>query len=203
MSTRAQPIDIDPGTQAMIYAKAFDLRGRYGFTANDSEDIEQELLLGCFRKLPRWDASRSCRRTFLRRVVNNRIATLVEEQMAGCRDYRVCGISLNDPVEFATGESVELGEAVSADDHEARTGRSALSSCERVELRIDIASVISRMPPQLATLASLLKAVSVVEAGRRLRLSRSTVYRRVAEIREAFERAGLRRYQSRAGQHAA
>jgi hypothetical protein len=68
---------------------------------------------------------------------------------------------------------------------------SALSSWEREELRIDVAKVISSLPDKLAGIARLLMSVSAIEAGRQLGIPRATLYRRIADIREAFAAAGF------------
>jgi DNA-directed RNA polymerase specialized sigma24 family protein len=195
----AQLIGIDPGVRNMIHAKANALAGLYGFTSNDREDIAQELLLACILKLPRLDPGRSCQRTFLHLVVNSQVATLIERQMASRRDYRRCRSSLDDPVKSATGDWVELGETVSADDDEIQINRGVWWSRERAELRIDVSRVIATLPPELAAIATLLRSVSVVETARRLRVPRATLCRRLADIRRAFESAGLGLYLGRPG----
>jgi RNA polymerase sigma-70 factor (ECF subfamily) len=185
---------IDNALLNIVRIKAAGLTGTYGFSPSDRDDIRQELLLDCVIRFSKFDPGKSSRHSFLHRVVNNRVATLVEGQRAGCRDYRVCRSSLNDQIELAAGESEELGETVSSDDYESRIGRSTLSARERAELQIDVDSVISLLPLDLAAVAVLLRSVSIAEAARRLRLSRATVYRRITDIREIFAEAGLDNY---------
>jgi RNA polymerase sigma-70 factor (ECF subfamily) len=184
---------LDPAIFKMVSIKAAGLAGRYGFSHSDRDDIRQELLLDCFVRLRRFDPAKSGRGTFVHRVATHRIATLLEAQRAECRDYRRCRDSLNDRVRFAD-EPIELGETISVDDREARIARSVLSPLERTELQIDVARVISRLPAELTAVAVLLQSVSVVEAAQRLRVSRSTLCRRVASIRGVFAAAGLHHY---------
>jgi hypothetical protein len=66
-------------------------------------------------------------------------------------------------------------------------------------LEIDVDSVMSSLPAELATIAVLLKSVSVVDATQRLLLSRASVYRRINAIRRIFNSAGLDLYLSRSG----
>jgi RNA polymerase sigma-70 factor (ECF subfamily) len=185
----------------LVRIKAAQLSRTNGFSPADRDDIRQELLLDCFVRLRKFDPAKSSHIIFLHKVVTNRLATLLEAQRAGCRDYRRCRHSLNDRVQFAD-ESIELGETISVDDYEAQIGRRALSSVERTELQIDAASVISRLPAELAAVAVQLQSVSVVEAARRLQVSRSTLCRRVASLREIFLAVGLDRYvRQRSFQH--
>jgi RNA polymerase sigma-70 factor (ECF subfamily) len=196
-ATTTDLIALDTALLNVVRAKAMSLAGTYGFSQSDRDDIGQELLLDSIVRLRKFDPAKSSRGCFVRRIVNNRVATLIEGQMAGRRDYRACRSSLSDPIDFGVGESVELGDTVSGDDYEGRMGRCALSSSERTELQIDVARLIAALPAELAAVAVVLKSAGVVEAGRRLGLSRSTLYRRLTPIRAAFAAAGLDAYLGR------
>jgi DNA-directed RNA polymerase specialized sigma24 family protein len=185
---------IDAALLKIVRAKAAGLIGTYGFSPSDGDDIRQELVLDCIIRFRKFDPAKSSCRSFVSRIVNNRVATLVEGQRARCRDYRACRSSLNDQIEFAPGESMELAERVSADEYEARIGRSVLSARDRVELQIDVARVIATLPQELAAIANLLRSVGVGETSHQLGVPRSTLYRRIADIRELFESAGLHLY---------
>ena len=191
------PLDqtaIDQNVLRVVHYKAAQLVGTYGFSRSDGEDLQQELLADYFVRLRKFDPAKSSCRTFLRRVIQHRVATLLEAQRAACRDYRLLCNSPDCSAEFVGGESVPLGEIVSADDCERRIGRTTLSSRDREELRIDVDNAISLLPAELANVAVLLKSLSTVEVGRQLSLSRSTLYRRLARIRAVFAAAGLRDY---------
>lgn len=199
MTSITDPGSIDSTLLAVVRASTARLAGTCGFSRADRDDIRQELLFDCFLRLRRFDPAKSSPRTFLLRIVRHRVATLVEAQHAACRDYRLCRDSLDGQVRFGADESMLLGETVSADAYEERIGRNRLSSWERAELRIDVHNVVSLLPAELATIAVMLKSVSVVEAAQRLVLSRATVYRRINDIRRIFKSAGLDLYLSRSG----
>ena len=59
---------------------------------------------------------------------------------------------------------------------------------------LDLMAVLDSLPPPLREVAELLMTDSVAEAARRLGKSRSTIYGRLARLRERFEDAGLARY---------
>ena len=185
---------IDSTLLAAVRTKSATLAGTYGFSVTDRDDISQELLLDGWLRLRKFDPTKSSRRGFLRRVVGNRVATLLDAQRAACRDYRSCQRSLNEKIEFTAGDFVELGETVSTDDYEARIGRRALSSRDRAELLIDVAKVIAILPRELAAIANLLRSAGVGETAHQLGVPRSTMYRRIADIRVVFENAGLHLY---------
>jgi RNA polymerase sigma-70 factor (ECF subfamily) len=188
---------IDPLVLTVVRVEAGRLAGRYGFSLSDRDDIRQELLLDCFVRLRRFNSAKASRRTFLYRLVRHRVATLLESQSAACRDYRLCGESLNGPARFDINASILLGDTVSTDDYDARLGRNALSSWERAELRIDVAAAIAILPPEMAAIARLLTSIGVVETAHQLGIPRATLYRRIADIRTAFEHTGLGLYVGR------
>jgi RNA polymerase sigma-70 factor (ECF subfamily) len=188
---------IDPMLLAIVGATAARLAGTYGFNRADRDDIRQDILLDCIVRLQKFDPAKSGRRTYLHRIVRHRVATLLDGQRAACRDYRLCRQSLDGPSRTTATESVPLGEILSRDDYESGIGRDALSSHERSELRIDVGRVVSLLPADLASVAVLLRSVSAVEAGRRLGVSRSTLHRRIADIRGFFQRSGLNLYLNR------
>lgn len=195
----ARRAGLDERTAQFIRWNSIRLAGRGAFAGYAPQDLQQELLLECWKALPRFDHKRACRRTFFQRVIHNLIASTVEAQSAACRDYRRCRRSINEPVAFSKNCPEEFGDSISDNDYQARMGRAALSAYERAELQIDVRAVIATLPPELAAVALVLKSEGVVEAGYRLGLSRSTVYRRVANIRALFQSAGLDLYLSRRG----
>ena len=155
--------------------------------------------MDCFLRLRKFDPDKSSRSTFVHRIVQHRVATLVDAQRAACRDYQRCRESLDDPSESGDSESISLGENVSNDDYEARIGRHERSSGERAEIQIDVSRVTATLPPELAAIAMLLTSMGATEAALHLQLPRATLYRRIADIRRSFEMAGLNLYLNRLG----
>ena len=192
MSPAAELIWLDPGVWRTICSKARGLVGSYGFTSADCDDLQQEAALDLHLRRRFYDPARSGRRTFVQRVVSNRFANLIAERKAGCRDYRACLRSLDEP--DGQDELRRFGETLSADEYESQMGRRSMPWVQRAELRADVQRVIALLPPDLAAVAGLLMSVGAVEVARRLNLSRATVYRRIGGIREVFHAAGLEGY---------
>ena len=71
-----------PGLSAqtinLIKHKAWSLIGTIGFTWSDRDDLEQELVLDILRRLPRFDPERAQLMTFVVRVLDNKIASIIE-----------------------------------------------------------------------------------------------------------------------------
>ena len=185
---------IDPYAAGLIRYKARKLVGKAGFTASDREDIEQELTLDLLRRLPKYNPKRAQLNTFIARVVEHRLASLIEAQKAGIRDYRRCRCSLNECFEDADGRSVERVDTFDQEDYLLRTGGQSRPSEELSALAIDVAAVLETLPPELRELCRRLKAETVTEISRDTGVPRGTIYESIKKLREIFKDAGLRNY---------
>ena len=185
---------IDPYAVQLIKYKARQLVGQAGFTVSDRDDLEQELVLDLLRRLPKFDPERAQLNTFIARVVEHRIATLIEARKAGIRDYRRCRCSLNDRFEDEEGRSVERVDTFDQEDYLLRTGAQSRPADELSALTIDVAAVLERLPPELRELCRRLKAESVTEISRDTGVPRGTIYESIKKLREIFEDAGLKDY---------
>lgn len=158
---------IDPFVLQQAEIRASRIVGATGYTRDDWEDLRQELLLDYVRRQPRFDPARGDQRGFVFGVLRNHAAKLAR---AGIR--------------------AEIGSELPDDSRE-------LCACAttRVEsdlhLRIDVQTVLSRLPEHLRTLALQLTEMSPREVCRESGRSRSRIYRWIAELRRAFVAAGI------------
>ena len=178
---------IDEYAVHLIRFKAKQLVGRVGFTESDRHDLEQELMLDLLRRLPRFNPDRAQRNTFIARVVEHKISTIIEFQEAGMRDYRLC-CSLNDRFEDGEGGSIELEEYLH------RTGKLSSPENEPPSLTINIEEAIKQLPPELRKLCKRLETENVSEISRDTGIPRGTIYDSIKKIRAIFEDAGLKDY---------
>ena len=185
---------IDAYAVWLIRYKARQLVGQAGFTASDRDDLEQELILDLLGRLPKYDPRRARRNTFIARVVEHRIATLIEARKAGIRDYRRCRCSLNDRFEDEEGRSVERSETLDQEDYLLRTGAQSRPSEELSALAIDMAAVFEGLPSGLRDLCRRLGTETVTEISRDTGIPRGTIYESIRKLREIFEDAGLEDY---------
>ena len=185
---------VDPYAVRLIRYKARRLVGQAGFTPSDREDLEQEMVLDLLRRLPKYNPERAKLNTFIARVVEHKIASLIEAQKAGTRDYRRWACSLNERFEDDVGRSVERVDTIDQEDYLLRTGAQSRPTEELSSLAVDVATIIDALPPELRELCRRLKAETVSEISRDTGVPRGTIYESIKKLREIFEDAGLRDY---------
>jgi RNA polymerase sigma-70 factor, ECF subfamily len=182
---------IDPVVQALIRRKARRMIGRAGLTASDQPDLEQELVLHLLRRLPAAAGQPQCR-ALVNTVLDRCLANILRDLLAQKRNPKRVG-SLHQRVPTEEGQA-ELGQTISREEQDARTGRQPRSDEERVDLQQDLAAALARLPPDLRELAERLQHQGVAEAARSTGVPRTTLYAGLRRLRQHFEQAGLRAY---------
>jgi RNA polymerase sigma-70 factor (ECF subfamily) len=90
---------LDGYARDVIRHKARQLIGKYGFTRDDYDDLQQEMMLDLLRRLGKYDPSRAGLSTFVARIVDRKVSTLIRHQRQEKRDYRRQVCSLDAQVE--------------------------------------------------------------------------------------------------------
>lgn len=163
MSTAA----IDPFVLQQAEIRASRIVGATGYTPDDWEDLRQELLLDYVRRQPRFNPARGHHRGFAFGVVRHHAAKLAAARNRA-RSASELPYAPPDPCCCATSP-------LEAELH----------------LRIDVQTVLSRLPEHLRSLALQLTEMSPGEVCRESGRSRSCIYRWIAELRRAFLAAGI------------
>lgn len=169
----------------LIKYKAQRLCHRTGFTLSDCGNIQQALWLDLIERLPRFDPQKAQLNTFIARVVERKIVSIIRHRMAEKRSPVREECSLNDPVLDCDGRTVDRHQVIS----EASSVPQRLRELER-----DVADVLARMSELQRTIALGLVTGTVNSVANELGVPRSAVERHIAEMRRVFEDAGLREY---------
>jgi RNA polymerase sigma-70 factor (ECF subfamily) len=179
----------------VIRHKAKQLIGKYGFTRDDYEDLQQEMTLDLLRRLGKYDPEKSALTTFVAQVVDRRISTLIRHRKQEKRDYRRQACSLNAPVENGPGEALGMDEILSQDDFDRQVGRHADRRSDRLDLSLDFSRAMAELPDDLRQLAVRLQTQTMAEIARELGVPRTRLYDKgITRLRKLFEDKGLREY---------
>jgi len=142
---------IDAYAANLIRNKARLLVGKAGLSESDRPDLEQELMIDLLERMKRYNPAKAKKTTFMARIVERRIASLLEKRFAQRRDCRLCKVSLNEPAASSFGESLERGDLMSIDLHSsAKTGEPLERRSS--DMQIDMEVVIASLPEQLRDL---------------------------------------------------
>ena len=178
----------------LIRQKARQLVRHPGFSKSDRPDIEQELAIELVQKFCQFDPARARETTFIARVIENKVVSLVRTRQAEKRHFRRNGKSLNETISDGEGGSVERAQTVDAANAKRHTGQVPRSDEEVARLKLDIDEVLETLPADLRKLAKMLTEMTEYAASRQLGKSRRQVANDVGRLRERFEDAGLREY---------
>lgn len=185
---------VDSYAAFFVAYKAKTLTRMPMFSADDFEDLQQELMIAYLHAWPSFDPSKGDRRSFIKAAVNNAARNLV---VAAEAQKRWTGITLTSLATAISDQddSPTLVDAISNDDglwDSVYLGYDQLS----VDLRHDLDRAISQLPADLARICLLLKTRTITEIAAETGIPRTTIQDAVKKLRKIMGKAGLRIYLS-------
>jgi len=172
---------VDENTRTLIRIEARRLVGKFGFSQSDRDDLEQDLALHLIEHADQFDSSRACWRTFVNRMVDNRIISIMRRRLAQRRDYRRTML-LSELTVDDRGDSLEP-----ACDSGAHIDPSP-------DLAIDLDDAIQKLDCPTQRMCRLLAHESLAESARRLGLTRAQMRTQVSRIRNLLTEQGMEDY---------
>ena len=143
---------------------AANLAASRHFSLSDCDDIEQDLIVRLLESWPNFDPVKSSAKTFIATVVRNGVSKLIRRRQL---EQRM----------FVDADALPVVEEPSHEND--------------VDLGIDVAAVLARLPPEDRDLAERLIDNSMAEIALQDGVAYATVHKRVQRLRECFEAAGL------------
>jgi RNA polymerase sigma-70 factor (ECF subfamily) len=164
---------------------------KVGFSRSDFDDLQQELKLRLLQKSSKFDPTRGSLSTFIDRVINNEVRTMLRDRRRRKRAPGFTASSLEAPAAGQNrDEAGNVGDAVSAADQARRTGTpDRPTDTEETAEAVD--QVIKSLPPEDADIANRLKHAGVSAVARDLGVSRQHVYEVIDRMRKRFKDAGF------------
>ncbi len=190
-----QPINLanDNFVRKVIHRQVGALIAKSEFTPQDRDDLVQEVYVRATRSLQYYKPSVGHFYPYVCTVVQRHLTNIVRDRKVTKRSSSK-RVSLSKTVRSDDGGSVEMSQTLSAQDQDRRLGRSRLGEEELNNLRIDLATVISRLPENFQDLLRRRQTHSITEISRDLGIPRSTLNDWMAQIRKLFEEAGFGKY---------
>ena len=185
------PVDAAPQylESALIAARVHvaQAAARYGLSAAEREDMEQELLLELVKRHPRYDATRGAAGTFTGMVSKNRIGELVHDLIS----YRM--LFGDAPLAEAANDPQAMDGLEDLVDQAQCHGNQDLDLFTEGMALHDLRVAISHMDSDQSALFDLLcKHADLPAACGESGMSSATFYRRVADIQMHLRMFGIR-----------
>jgi len=177
MPPKPNPPALDPTTSELIRSKARQVVRCCHLSSSELPDVEQDLTLHVWRRLDRFDPTKTEREAFVRMLVAHATASAL-------RGRRSRSKKAAQPLDWA----LRVG-ACDPVDPKAWPGPQQ----ERA-LALDVEEILATLPHRLRRVARAVSGGSITEAARQLKMSRAAVYRRLEELRAAFVAAGFEEF---------
>lgn len=162
------------------------LARRYKLQAADRDDVFQEIALDAWRRLTRYQATRGDLEPFLGLVTLNQ-ARKIEARF--CRRRACPDIPLETRV--TDGGDLTLEDSLTEDDGFLALLGNPVDTHARVEMVLDLAEAVARLPDDLQRLCACLAHETPGAARRLCNLSNTGLYRQIEDLRLHFCSFGL------------
>ncbi len=176
-NTSSNHSPIDDYVLAQIQYRGRRFAVLFGLSDDQLDDLKQEMAVAILKAFKKFDEKRSHRKTFTNLVLNWFIRNTVQKEIRQRKRAREVPLVHDDPV-----------NRYSQIINDPRQGE--LSEIGQLELRMDLAFLMTKLPPDLQRTCQLLQDYSPSEVAENLGVHRGTIYRQINEIRELFTQHG-------------
>jgi len=158
----------------------------------DFDDLLQECLTHWFFAKDDYDPTREAsQKTFMGRIIRNKLTDLVRERESDKRKIAHLTVSLDEPL----GKDEDSPTLIDKIDEQTNSDASPNPFLE-IQLRIDLSKALQQLTPQQKELCRLLgeKGLTVKKISEYLKTPRSTIYDELKRIRTICMKEGLEDY---------
>jgi RNA polymerase sigma-70 factor (ECF subfamily) len=183
---------LDQFTKSLIRRKAHQLIGLTGLKKHDRQDLEQDMYLRVLRAAPSFNAETGHWNVFVTAVIDRYAANILRNRSNARRDDRFVE-SLNATC-IVNGQTTDLSQTIGDRNLAARLGRDVHDETRDADRRMDVATAMQLLSPELQNLAQRLASSCIAEVARELGVPRTSLYRARGELRAHFEKCGIENY---------
>ena len=156
------------------------------------DDLLQECLIHWLFVKDSYDEAREAsQKTYMGKVIRNKLTDLVREREADKRKISQFTVSLDEPL----GNEEDAPSLIEKIDENAM-GRSPSNSFSEIQLKIDLSKALQKLTPKQKKLCHLLKeeGFTIKRVSEYLKTPRSTVYDEIERIKNIFMKEDLEDY---------
>ena len=185
---------LDEFSEKTVRIKARQLVRIPGYSADDVEDIEQELAIHLIEQLPVFDPEKAKWETFVNNILDSRIKDLLKYHFAESRNALEFERSLNELLLSEDFDGIEFVETINENDLPWNKHLSKLTDFDTFEFRTDFIEAFKKLPPRLQQLLIHLAKDNVSDISRKSGIPRGTLYEHIKELKKYLSDAGLENY---------
>jgi RNA polymerase sigma factor (sigma-70 family) len=184
----------DNFVRSVIHRQVGKLIAKSDFVPQDRNDLIQEVYVRATNSLRLYDPSVGHFYPYVCTVVQRHLVNVVRDRSVAKR-ANVGRVSLSKTVRGDDGCQVEMSQTLQDHDQDRRLGRARrLGEEELNDLRMDLATFMSKLPEKFQDVLRLRQNQSISEISRDLGIPRTTLNDWMVQIRKLFEEAGFERY---------
>jgi len=198
MFTKNSYRGIDPELVKMVRMAAKKAVRKGGLPLDELPDIEQELMIAMLSGMKQHDPGKSSRKTFLTMLLKRQICAVYRQRLRPSKRFQHNLASLNSEIEIDE-EPCELIELVNSDHEITNNPRPESESCNTAALRMDMEGVLGKLPYECWLICEGLKTMNIKELAKSMNTTRTTLHKKIEEIRSLMEKQGLSAYLPESG----
>ncbi len=183
--------EIDQYAIRNIECRVRRLIGRYGITADEREDLVQQLFLEYLERAGGFDASRGRYTTFVNCLIRNQVVSLLRARRHQLRQAVLCPLPANPGEDTDDEMRATNGADLNEDAYRMASGHATRSMRELLELRIDVSRARAALPAELREIGDRVVAEGVNALSQSMGRSPSRIYQLLWKMRPVFAEFGL------------
>ena len=170
------PTEFPGEVRRLIRQAANRLSESAGFTRSDNDDVQQKLIVHLWRNWSKATNEGTIQIPYVRRVIKNKVVSIVRARKAECRDYRREAFSLGNTMKDGDGRGAAGDQIIDANEGARRLGRRPLASADKADLAQDLMTAVARLPAGKQELFLQLLESSPTQVSEETGVSRGTLY---------------------------
>ncbi len=164
-----------------------------GFSEQEKEDLYHEFAIDLIERKPSFDPCVGTWEAFVVVVCENRMARIIEHRNALMRAESKVGGSLDALIKVGE-QLLVFGDTLPDTQRHHHKHHPPRPVEDTIDLAVDVAEVLAKLPPRLRKICAWLMHDNKADAARAGGRSRTSIYKALPKLREAFVAAGLRKY---------
>ena len=192
MAKRKAPRALTPEDWKNIHAATKKILRSGEILKHERQDIEQELAVILWKESRKFRSRQSSWASFSYLVIDKHLSKIIRDRTqpsARYRNFQAVSLNISIPDSEDNSLSSELIEQVNSEG--LLEDGTSLNESEKILLKMDIKEFMDGLPLDLKRICELLKSMRLRDVSRTLRISPTTLYKRIEKIKRGMIACGL------------